>query len=68
MNKYEICYNLTYKGSDELVQETVRGDNLYIDAINKVLIIDHTTIAPLKFIKQIKFLARGCYQVINFPY
>ena len=65
MNKYEITYNKTYKGSCNLIKETVKGNYLYIDQVNKLLLIDNVTIAKLKDINQVRFLVKGYYQVIN---
>ena len=65
MNKYEIVYNKTYKGSCNLIEETVKGNYLYIDQVNKLLLIDNITIAKLKDINQIRFLVKGYCQVIN---
>ena len=65
MNKYEIFYNKAYKGSCDLIKETFKGEYLYIDQVNKMLLIDNIAIAKLKDINQIRFLAKGYYQVIN---
>lgn len=65
MNKYEIYYNKTYKGSCNLIHDTIKGTYLYIDQVNKVLVIDNIIRAELKDINQIRFLVKGYYQVIN---
>ena len=65
MNEYKITYNKTYKGSCNLIEETVKGNYLYIDQVNKLLLIDNVAIAKLKDINQIRFLVKGYYQVIN---
>lgn len=65
MISYEIYYNKAYKRSCDLVKETFKGNDLYIDQVNKLLLIDNIAIAKLEDINQIKFLVKGYYQVIN---
>jgi hypothetical protein len=65
MIKFEIYYNKTYKNSCNLIKEIKKGYYLYIDQVNKILLIDNVKIAELKEINQIKFLVNGYYQVIN---
>lgn len=65
MNKYEIYYNKTYKNSCNLIKEIKKGNYLYIDQVNEILLIDNVKVAELKDINQIRFLVKGYYQVIN---
>lgn len=63
--KYEVTFNATYKNSCNLIQKTIKGNQLYIDKVNDMLLIDNVKVADLQEVNQIKFLVNGYYQVVN---
>lgn len=65
MIKFEIYYNKAYKHSCNLIKETKKGHQLYIDQVNKIALIDNIKVADLKDINEIRFLVGGYYQNIH---
>ena len=65
MNKYELYYKEVEPNSINHKCKIVKGAYLYIDQVNKLLLIDNIIIEKLDNLTQIRFLMKGYYQVIN---
>lgn len=63
--KYELFYNATYKNSCNLIKKTIKGNYLYIDKVNDILLIDNKQVAKLNELDSIRFVVYGYYQTIN---
>ena len=65
MITYEVYFNKTYKNSCNLIRKDIKGNYLYIDQVNKAIIIDNIMIAKFEEVNEIRFLVKGYYQSIH---